>query len=257
MWLWLKKLFKKKDEQLDMENIDNVNDEVMSIISQNSQPKKRKHKLEIQLFEADYENVPDGAPPKWRPVNMGKDSGKPIIVEVANKQELVDLQQRYALCDQKMKIIREIDPFDDNDNESVKSSKIPQNNQAIPVCANALMSEKNNSSIQHNPPVQNQSVESYPSVVQKPSTIQVAISRPKPKIVTIGDMQVKYDGDKVYQRQWVKLNSNEASNFRVVNDSNNKIISMNGKHIECKKWVIVEEDDVSENDDVMNLISGE
>ena len=69
-------------------------------------------------------------------------------------------------------------------------------------------------------------------------------------------MQVKYDGDKVYQKQWVKLSSSEAANFRVVNDSNNKLVSLNGKHIECRKWVIVEEDNESD-DAIESIVSGE
>lgn len=232
MWKWLNKLFKKKEDNLDMEdNKTEVKDEINSVITGDKTPKKRKHKLEIQLYEADYTDVPDGQPPKWRPVNMGRDNGKPIIVEVADKKELAELQQRYAMCDQKMKIIREIDPFDDNAPAMPKAA-IPQNNQAIPVNAPA------------NAPVMHQ---------QQPIVQQVVI-KPKPKIVTIGDMQVKYDGDKVYQKQWVKLNSNEAANFRIVNDANNKIVPLNGKHIECRKWVIVEEDSSSDEDDVMDGI---
>ena len=103
MWKWLNKLLKnKEDDGINMENSNDVKDEVSAIISGNlstSQPKKRKHKLEIQLYEADYEDVPDGQPPRWRPVNMGRDNGKPIVVEVADKKELLELQQRYALCD--------------------------------------------------------------------------------------------------------------------------------------------------------------
>ena len=250
MWKWLNKLLKnKEDDGINMENSNDVKDEVSAIISGNlstSQPKKRKHKLEIQLYEADYEDVPDGQPPRWRPVNMGRDNGKPIVVEVADKKELLELQQRYALCDQKMKIIREIDPFDDNAPAAKHASaNIPQNNQAIPVQApNAETS------------VQVQALQAAP-LPQPQQQVVVQHTRQKPKIVTIGDMQVKYDGDKVYQRQWVKLNSNEASNFRVVNDANNKIVSLNGKHIECKKWVIVEEDNNELEDDVVSLVSEE
>ena len=81
--------------------------------------------------------------------------------------------------------------------------------------------------------------------------------KPKPKIVTIGDIEVKYDGDKVYQKQWMKLTPAEASNFRVVNDSNNKIFNLSGKHIEAKRWMLVEEKaSTSEDDAVENLIEG-
>ena len=78
-----------------------------------------------------------------------------------------------------------------------------------------------------------------------------------PKIVTIGDIEVKYDGDKVYQKQWMKLTQIEASNFRVVNDANNKIVNLNGKHIEAKRWMLIEEKASSQDDDVTEkLIEG-
>lgn len=80
------------------------------------------------------------------------------------------------------------------------------------------------------------------------------VAKPKPKIVTIGDMQVKYDGDTVYQRQWVKLNATEASNFRVVSDASNKIIPMAGKHLEAKRWIRVEETSEDGVDDVVESI---
>ena len=130
MLSWLTKLFNKKKDRLNMENVVDAT-VVASSKPVTLPPKKRKHKLEIRLLEADYTDIPDGAPPNWRPINMGRDAGKPIIVEVADKKELMDLMQRYAMCDQKMEIIREIDPFDDDQQPS--SSRIPQKNQAIPV----------------------------------------------------------------------------------------------------------------------------
>ena len=60
--------------------------------------------------------------------------------------------------------------------------------------------------------------------------------------MTIGDIQVKYDGDKVYQKQWIKLTPTESANIRLINDSNNKVINLDGKHFEAKKWVLIEDD---------------
>ena len=146
------------------------------------------------------------------------------------------------MCDQRIKIIREIDPFDDE--PAQPKAQIPQNNQAIPIDYKI-----NNPAGQNYPQPQAQTISTQP---QTQPTIKL-----KPKIVTIGDMQVKYDGDKVYQKQWVKLNANEAMNFRIVNDSNNKLISLNGKHIECRKWVIIEEDsNENENDSINALVEG-
>lgn len=61
-------------------------------------------KFEIQVFEADYTNVPDGQPPKWRPLMYQQD----MTIVVSSKDELMQLQRDYAACDQKFKIIREI-----------------------------------------------------------------------------------------------------------------------------------------------------
>lgn len=54
-------------------------------------------------------------------------------------------------------------------------------------------------------------------------------------------MQIKYDGERVYQKQWCRLTPAEEQNFRIVSDSNNKLVSMTGKHVEARKWVLVEE----------------
>ena len=232
---------KEENETSDMEfKADQVADDVAAIISNDkaqAASKKRKHKLEIQVYEADYEKADaNNGQPHWRPVRSDPvlDGGRPNIIEVADKKELAEIQKQYALCDQRIKVIREIDPFDD-EAAPLKKQVIPQNNQAIPVA-------------------QVSSIE-IPQQTQMASSVQIQQTvKLKPKIITIGDMQVKYDGDKVYQKQWVKLNSNEAANFRIVNDSNNKIVSLNGKHIECRKWVIVEEDSSEDENDVLNSI---
>lgn len=73
-------------------------------------------------------------------------------------------------------------------------------------------------------------------------------------MITIGDTQIKYDGEKVYQKQWVRLTPQEAMNFRVVNDSSNKLVALAGKHIEARRWVLVEnaEYDEDQTEDIIN-----
>lgn len=43
----------------------------------------------------------------------------------------------------------------------------------------------------------------------------------------------------------MRLTDKEAANFRIVNTSSNKLVNLNGKHIEMKRWVKVDrnEDD--------------
>lgn len=237
----IKRLFKKKEDKMS-DQTTNVEQKPQS---------KRKHKLEIQVFEADYEKAnSNNGQPQWRPVRSDPalDGGRPNIIEVADKKEFAELQRQYALCDQRIKVIREIDPFDD-DLTSSKAPTIPQNNQAIPV--------QPTSSSTSQMPSQQTVVIKTPVPIASPIPAPVETVKPKPKIVTIGDIEVKYDGDKVYQKQWMKLTPAEASNFRVVNDSNNKIVSLNGKHIEAKRWTLIEEKASSSEDDaVENLIEG-
>jgi len=60
------------------------------------------------------------------------------------------------------------------------------------------------------------------------------------KIITIGDVQIKYDGNSVYQKQWVRLQPKEEASIRVVSDANNKLVPMKGRHFEVKRWVKIE-----------------
>lgn len=192
----------------------------------------RLRKFEIQVFNEDLQ---DDGTVQLKP----EKTDRAIILEVATPEELKMALQQYRMCGQVAKILREIDPP-------------PQD--AAPTQAQQLATAA---------PVPN--VQCQPVVVQPVSsrsdglqTCTVATALPqlktKPKIITIGDMQVKYDGDKVYQRQWVKLNATEAANFRVVHDSSNKIMPMTGKHIEAKRWVRVEETSEDNVDDAVEAI---
>lgn len=215
---------------------------------QKPQP-KRKHKLEIQIYEADYEKADsNNGQPQWRPVRADPtlDGGRPTIIEVADKAEFNEIQKQYAMCDQKIKVIREIDPFVDDPPPSAKPVDIPQNNRAIPETNVPSTAANTNNAAQDTITIPKQELS---MIMQMP--------KPKPKIVTIGDIEVKYDGDKVYQKQWMKLTPAESSNFRVVNESNNKIVNLNGKRIEAKRWVLVEEKDDAQNDDVVDNLIGE
>ena len=58
---------------------------------------------------------------------------------------------------------------------------------------------------------------------------------------------IKDDNGKIYQKQWMKLSDSEASNIRVVNDKNNALVNLNGKHIEMKRWILVETSDADDS----------
>ena len=58
----------------------------------------------------------------------------------------------------------------------------------------------------------------------------------------IGSTECKVENGKVYQKQWMPVNENEMMNYRLISDKNNKILPMDGKHLEMLKWVITEDD---------------
>ena len=183
----------------------------------------RLRKFEIQVFNEDLQ---DDGTVQLKP----EKTDRAIILEVATPEELKMALQQYRMCGQIAKIVREIDP---------PPAQASQPNAATPM---------------PNAQYQPAAFPQIPTRSDGPQMVAAPQPKAKPKIVTIGDMQVKYDGDKVYQRQWVKLNATEAANFRLVNDSSNKIVSMVGKHIEAKRWVRVEETSEDGIDDAVEAI---
>lgn len=72
------------------------------------------------------------------------------------------------------------------------------------------------------------------------NTEQQQILKNKPRFFKVGDIEVKDDNGKIYQKQWVQLTDTEATNIRIINDKNNSVVNLTGKHIEMKKWILVE-----------------
>lgn len=230
---WLKKVLGMGDkdskmnanaaEQAKMPTLPNRDPLPPSLIDERKK-NTRLRKFEIQVFNEDLQ---DDGTIQLRP----EKNERATILEVASPEELKMALQQYRMCGQVAKIVREIDP--------------PPPHQAVQQQAPALQ------------PNSQHPLAAFPQDSSRSDGSQmIAVTQPKakPKIVTIGDMQVKYDGDKVYQRQWVKLNATEAANFRIVNDSSNKIVSMTGKHIEAKRWVRVEETSEDNIDDAVEVI---
>ena len=239
---WLKKVLRMTDKDADVNNKERgagqAANQVVTLPNGDHLPpsliderKKnvRLRKFEIQVFNEDLQ---DDGTVQLKP----EKTDRAIVLEVATPEELKMALQQYRMCGQIAKIVREIDPPP----QTAVTTQAPQLATAAPM-PNA----------QYQPEV-------FQQVLSRSDRLQMAVApaspKAKPKIVTIGDMQVKYDGDKVYQRQWVKLNATEAANFRVVHDSSNKIMSMAGKHIEAKRWVRVEETSEDGVDDAVEAI---
>lgn len=171
----------------------------------------QKYKFRIEVMEKDYDHpLSETQDFTWKKVNYSE----PVYIEASNKQELAEIQSRYNACDQYFKIV-----------ECVYK----------PAETNNRLAEQPNR--EHQQPVQ--SVQHYQ---------QNSMLKPKPKIVTIGDIQLKYDGNDVYQKQWIRVTPDEANNFRVIMDQTNKIVPMKGRHFEVRKWVKIQDTDVEDED---------
>ena len=186
--------------------------------AQTQQPQTKKRKFEIEVYDEIQvgENIDNI---QLQKVVMEH----PVIIEAGSKKELDDIAAKFKLCKQRMKIVRVLD--DDGNAVPLK--------QAFAQQAQA-------------PTQVQQQVPQVQTVVQQASVI-----KQKPRFYSVGGIEIKDDNGKIYQKQWMKLSEKEAQNFRLVNDANNKIASMNGKHLEMKRWVAVEtssEDDSLENE---------
>ena len=186
--------------------------------AQTQQPQTKKRRFEIEVYDEIQvgENIDNI---QLQKVVMER----PVIIEAGSKKELDDIAAKFKLCKQRMKIVRVLD--DDGNAVPLK--------QAFAQQAQA-------------PTQVQQQVPQVQTVVQQASVI-----KQKPRFYSVGGIEIKDDNGKIYQKQWMKLSEKEAQNFRLVNDANNKIASMNGKHLEMKRWVAVEtsnEDDGLENE---------
>ena len=191
-------------------------------------PKPLVRKFELEVFEEDLD-TPSG----WKKVRYDK----PLIVEVTSPKELQDKLALYKDCGQMAKVVREIDP---------------------PTKEQIAAQQQATSAVQQQMQAPIAQAASQQVVIQQPilQTAPQPIQARKPKYYKVGDIEIKDDNGKIYQKQWMKLTNAEASNFRLVSDKNNAIASMNGKHLEMKKWVLVqnsEEDESTQLEESMSL----
>jgi hypothetical protein len=208
---------------------------------------KIRRQFEIYVEEYDEGDV-GGRRAGWYPVKnnpeLGGQNGNPIIT-ISSKQDLVEKQATFKQIGQRFKIVREINPPTRAQIlEAAKEQGIDleaKDEEEKPAEEETTTAKDEKSAEEAKPEAEKKPAPSSPE--KKP-----------PKIITVGDIQIKYDGDKVYQKQWMRLTPQEASNFRVVNDSNNRLVSLVGKHIEAKRWTLVESSD-QDDDRVEDMIN--
>lgn len=144
-------------------------------------------------------------------------------VQASSRKELIGL---YAMSGQKIKILREY-------GGEKPSSPINASVQ------NVVSSQVNAAPVQ-----QPQNPQKQAAPIQQP--IQQPAQRQAPQYYKIGDVEIKIDNGVSYQKQFVRLTDTEAANIRVVDDKTNKVINLNNRHIEMKRWIKVETTDKDE-----------
>lgn len=170
-----------------------------------------KNKYEIEIYDEDLQ---DNGQVALKCIGIQ-------TVEASSPKELISL---YKMCGQQIKILREI-PGKPVEQKPITQSQ-PQTNIK-----------------QITQPVQQQ-IKQIP-----PQYNLVATEKAKsPVYYKIGDIEIKNDNGKIYQRQWIKLTDTESSNLRLINTKTNKIINLNDKHFEMKKWILVDENQNNSNE---------
>lgn len=83
-----------------------------------------------------------------------------------------------------------------------------------------------------------------PQQYAMPRQSQVPRQHEPPKFFEIGGVKCKLEDGKMFQEQWVRV---DAAKYRLVADTTNKLVSMNGKHLEMLKWIQIEDEGNTEN----------
>ena len=186
-------------------------------------PLELVRKFELAIYN---EDVDAEGNTKYKQVTFER----PIIVEATSQKDLNEKLAMYKETGQLAKVVREIDPPSKEQIEALiaqhKGIKAPNLQKAVPSTQ----------------------VETKSAAAPKPEPIEQVIQpvKTKPKYYKVGDIEIKDDNGKIYQKQWMKLSDSEAANIRLVNDKNNAIVNLNGKHFEMKRWILVETSDSDE-----------
>ena len=200
----------------------------------------KKFEYQIEVFDKD---LTDSGQIQLRP--RGQQT-----VTASSRQELINL---YTMCDQQIKILSERPlPIEQTKKSAPAfSNDSAQQESLFPTSAPALSKEAKSEET-HN--AQNISVPEV-NIAENNTTTRSFLTAfqpmPKsaPKYYKLGDIEIKEHCGKIYQKQWIKLNVDEASNIRIINTKTNKVVPIEGKHVEVKRWILVE-DSNSENNEL-------
>lgn len=191
-----------------------------------SQPQVIEREFELAIYDVTINDATGKE--EIRPVSYGQ----PITVKAKTPEELKTTLKMYEMTGQKVKVIREIGSRP----VSTPQAPVPQVSQA---------------SVPQMPNLQLDTSKPQPSIVT--ASAPIIVTQTKPRFFKIGDVDVKDDNGKIFQKQWMKLTDSEASNIRIVNDKNNQLVNLVGKHIEMKRWVMIENSNSSTDELEENL----
>lgn len=198
---------------------------VAQTIQQPEQPKQLIRKFELAVYDVTINDATGKE--EYRPIAYTQ----PVIVEAASPKDLKEKLGMYRQCGQYAKVVREIDrPSDDVIRAHTQETAVHRQNAQTVVQTQVVQAPRPQKQIykENSTPVPKREVKYY----------------------RVGDIDIKDDNGKLYQKQWMKLTDSEASNFRIINDKNNSIVNLVGKHIEMKKWIAIEN---SNDDETTNL----
>lgn len=232
MFKWLRKIFMEEKTKTETKAADQTTAQSAKTVPVKGAAPIIQREFEIAVYDVSIDD------------NTGKEVIKPVAFEkpvtitASSAAELQSKLSLYKTTGQIAKVIREIGQ------KQVASASPPNpmfqpQKDAIPTVADIASGLNPNYHAPANP---------YAQAAYVRQLEQAIPPRQKPRYFRVGDVEVKDDNGKIYQKQWVKLTDSEASNIRIVNDKNNAIVNLNGKHIEMKKWILVEnsDDDVSD-----------
>lgn len=174
-------------------------------------------------------------------------------VAAENRNQLIQL---YAACGSRIRIIREYDdPNEKKPEQKLLPPPPPSPHPQVPVQVQKPEPPreelKNNSLSCGAVPVSPIPPQAPPVEHKKP----VVVEKP-PKFFTVAGIECKLDKGRIYQKQWVKLLGQEASNYRLISDKNNRELPFAGKHLEVLKWVLVEDEQSDINNSILSIING-
>ena len=225
-----KKTFEEEPEQIKVPEVQNTElaatppQTTVKQTKQTNKPVKRQSMKKFDIIVYDEDLKDDGTPIYTPHPENG--------VTATSAKELRGL---YAACGQKIEIVRE---YDDNAKIDVQKNITQVNNDISSIIGGKQidLGQKAHESVNQQVP---QQLKDAVHALFIEETTKKEKSKEPPRFFEIGGIKCKLEDGKMYQEQWVKVDS---SKYRLVADSTNKLVSMNGKHLETLKWVQLEDD---------------